>query len=466
MIFEFTTSMRRLVLAIILMSALNAWGTPPLCGDVFQFENSRTESKTLNPNFGISYQKSEQVTGIKSKSGYLRTFSHYHQTLEGEFIRTDLFDFFPSTAKANGDSKYLNLVEKNIEFVLNQYRQRREWTPEYLNAIRKDAFAFAERATYIVAHKQYSPILEGPGEIIGTMKVIAGDQTHKLPLEIDHSLQLPTNNGKKFEPGNFVVQKEESALAFGEVMSHFVRFAKELQKDPGHDPHQMIFFTDADRASSMMYKQLGFTAVPGYEKPLVKNGKEYFLIGASTNKVLEFPNIFSSKRSEWEKEGALEFFTRTPGRMPLEDIVMLFRNVSIKTDTDHIYTSEQLKTLTQKGLQFYLKNDETSGKTLILRRDYGLGKFYFNLSLKESELPLREGVIRAKSNDPEGTIEINYQNGILRVAHFNSKETTLLKIKTNKDFSDVQSVVYQEFESKKVTLEIKTQDIPNIRVFP
>lgn len=455
---------------LTLLVGLQAPASPLLCKNVFQIETNLEprldDSKALKTNFDLAYQKSEQVQGVSRTSGTLRTFSHYHQTLEGEMIRTDLFDFLPSKVSTPGSSKYIRLIEQNINFVIDQYQQRRDWQPDYLKSIRDDAYAYAEKATYIVAIRQKTTALDGAGDIIGTMKVIAGDHKNRLPFEIDHNIEVPLNGGRKFEPGNFVVLKEESALAFGEVMSHFVRFAKELQKNSSHNPNQMIFFTDADRASAMMYRQLGFSTVPGFEAPLVKNGKEYYLIGASTNTILKFPSVLEAKRSEWVKDGALETFTRIPGRMPLQDQSMNFKHLRIKTLYDYKYTAQDFKVLHQGGMQVYWATNHLGERNLTLRRDHGLGKFYFNLSLKASELPLKEGHVRKELIDKDLSLEISYREGLLKVLLHDSHKTTRLLMETNSDFSDVRGIKFEKFSDGESDLEISTLAAPDIRTFP
>lgn len=463
---ELIMDMKWIAFFLTFSIAIGASAASPRCEDVFHSEKKTSSDLTLVPNFDISYQKSEQVQGIDGASnGYLRTVVHHHSTESGDMIRTDVFDFFPSPVKSPRNNRYQKLVEENIRFVVGEYSQRRDWSPDYLEAIRKDAFLFAERSTYIVARRQKSVILEAPGDIIGTMKVIRGDRDHKLPFEIDHGIEVPLNNGRKFEPGNLVVLKEESALAFGEVMSHFVRFAKELQKEPGHNPDQMIFFTDADRASSIMYRQLGFSPVPGFEAPLVRNGKEYFLIGASTSTILKFPKVFEAKRHEWESGGALAQFTRIPGRMPLRDMVIRFDKIKVETGGDSQYTPQQRKILTQHSVNLYSKEDGQGGRTFTLRRDYGLGKFLMNFELTSRELPLREGVIRDVSEDGYST-KVTYLDEILDMQYHRLGYKIHMRLKTNPDFSDIQGIYYEQKNGRSLDVRVQSLSIPEVHTFP
>lgn len=441
------------------------------CGSVFQNENAGVKSRSLRDYYGISYQNVVPVTGFQSQFGFLRTISLFHIKNSGSLIRVDVSDFQPSlkTVKgAPGKQNFQNLVEKNIEYVISHYQQRRDWSPDYLDAIQADAIKYAERSTYIVAHELTKAALDSEGKIIGSLKVVMGDKTNFLPFEVDHGIEVPLNGGLKFEPGNFVVLKEESTIGFGEVMSHFVRFAKDLQKKPLHNPEQMIFFTDADRASAMMYKQLGFKPVPGFEKPLLKNGKEYYLIGASTNTVLKFPELFENNRGEWGRGSTLDEVAQATGRMPLENALLRFERIEVEGPSRNTYTKDDWETLTRGGLNFYFHKDG-GGRRLVFGREQGYGKLQFQEALQSSEFPLKPGLIRDVTTKSHGfTIEsrIEYKDGILRIYRKTAIEQVEVLIETNSDFTDVKTIEYTEDRPGFDRTKIKTLQPPAISYSP
>ncbi|MDG0818260.1 hypothetical protein [Bdellovibrio svalbardensis] len=408
----------------------------PICSEVFEGRREESAFGALAPFY---------VAAIKTIDTSLQTTSFYRETPDGLLYRTDIQRVYHG--EPGRPTKFLELAEENIQFVLANYMQRRDWKPEYLESIRNDALAYASRATYFVSRRLQHE--EDTGKIVGTLKVIAGSKNSLLPFEKEHGIRVPTNNGKKFEPGNFVVLKEDSQWAFSEVMLRFINFAKNLQLEPGYEPGKMVFFTDADQASSMMYRQLGFKSVPGFEAPLVKDGKEYHLIGASAEDVLGFVDVFQKKRKEWAGDHA-SGFSRLAEMLSRHDISQPDIQGKSFGDVTSFDKKGNVDALTPLTVHFskIRETERGVGHRLSIDRQ-GLVGLQVNYLIPEGQV-VQEGW----SYSPRSNIEMSYFKGIFFIREKIGSAEEFFWIKTNPSFSSIQGITYRRYKMGELSREL------------
>ncbi|MBP9682522.1 MAG: hypothetical protein KBD76_14035 [Bacteriovorax sp.] len=204
--------------------------------------------------------------------------------------------------KKNGFYReYFDQVEENIDFVLSNYAKRRDWSEEFLKEVRLQAINDADRTSYIVVKKHTH---EYSDQIWATIKIIRSKENNPyeeiLPVEKALNIRLPFNNGFKFEPGNFVVEKDHYKEGMAQLLIHLSRFAKKiLNENPQINNREDLFYTYADRKSSKMYKSLGFKAAKGFEDAIVKDGQDWWVLSISGNDLANLPERIKNSRNVW-----------------------------------------------------------------------------------------------------------------------------------------------------------------------
>ncbi|MGZ3773221.1 MAG: hypothetical protein ACXVCY_02360 [Pseudobdellovibrionaceae bacterium] len=240
-----------------------------LCEEVFADENMPEPLFSLNSNYDHLGVEELRLGPQKNGSYPLLRKKIYNINLRWNsvIIAQILEPGYKTSNTAFAKSQISDLVlQKNqeswnatvneaIEFVLNQYAERREhWPAEFREKLRKIAQDYKFNSTYItIKHKAES---KGVTSILGTLRLIE-ERDGRLPMEDYLRISLNSHGAKKFEPGNFAVDKSVNQYAFGEIILHLIENI--LEKSKNNETH---FYTYADRQSLMMYKMLGFRPVP------------------------------------------------------------------------------------------------------------------------------------------------------------------------------------------------------------
>ncbi|QDK44738.1 hypothetical protein DOM22_05960 [Bdellovibrio sp. ZAP7] len=258
-------------------------------------------AESMAPYYIAMFRTTQIVSGLNSRSGVIT--QDILNSASSEY-GTIITKFRPRGNLMSQDGQFRDLVNENIEFVLQTYSERRDWSPDLRIHLKKEAEHYAEQSTYIEVRKlnQDTYLPEG---LIGTMKIVkVGVETRlkKLPLEADFLVTMPSNNGKKFEPANFVVDKDQNKLGTSEIFAQLILHAREQLKDPGHEPGKMMYYTPADRLGVKMYGKLGFSAVPGFEAPIKEGDKDWWMIGSSAENLATLPQRLAQNKAQWSPE--------------------------------------------------------------------------------------------------------------------------------------------------------------------
>ena len=256
---------------------------------------------SMEPYYISMFRDHTRATGFQSKEGIVTQDIFNSQS---EDFSTVITQFKAKNNSVSHDGRFIELVRENIDFVLATYSERRDWSPELRTQLKKEAELYAEQSTYIEV-RRLDQIDFTPQELIGTMKIVRVDPTtriSRLPLEVDFSIQLPANAGRKFEPSNFVVDKTKNKLGTAEIFTQLVLHAREQLKNPRHEPEKMMYFTPADKLGRKMYARLGFTAVPGFEAALKEGDKDWWMIGSTAENLARLPDQLAENKMQWPAE--------------------------------------------------------------------------------------------------------------------------------------------------------------------
>lgn len=258
-------------------------------------------AEKMEPYYMSMFRTHQNVAGVSSGSGDLTQNIYNSQT---RYFATVVSQFHRGKPFKNPNDIFIKQTEENINFVLKTYSERRDWTPELRDHLKAEASLYAEQATYIEVRK-LNPRNYLPDSLLGTMKIIevhSQSKIQKLPLEADFSVTMPANAGRKFEPANFVADKEHNKLANSEIFTQLILHARKQLQNPKHEAGKMMYYTPADRLGVKMYAKLGFTSVQGFEAPIKEGSKDWWMIGSSAENLAELPQRLAENRAAWAPE--------------------------------------------------------------------------------------------------------------------------------------------------------------------
>lgn len=365
------------------------------------------------------FRTHQVVVGSSSKSGEMiqdiysspsKNFSTVVTQFKSSKLLTDL----------NLSLSFRKQIDENINFVIQSYSERRDWSPELRDHLRVEANLYAEQTRYIEVRNQ-NPETFVPEKLLGTMKIIkVTPQTKikKLPIELDFKVEMPSNAGRKFEPANFVVDKEFNKLANSEIFTQLILHAREQLQDRRHEAGKMMYFTPADRLGVKMYSKLGFTLVPGYEAPLKEGDKDWWMLGSTAEKLANLPKHLSENRASWAPEDVawiselVQKFVGLQGTKT-EREGTLSKSVQ-NTGKNHI---EKVGVFISEPFSYKGKNFRELGIYSM-----GGGDVEIFLKLPEAEYPLKDGW-----SQQIGNIRIFYKDGVFRILNGLARMSVMLK---------------------------------------
>lgn len=388
-------------------------------------------AEIMAPYYISMFRDTQRVAGIKSTSGLLT--KDIFNASSKEFA-TVVTRFKARNNSPTTDTLFKNQVSENINFVLNSYSERRDWSPELRKHLKEEADHYAEQSAYIEVRRLDEDTFT-PHDLIGTMKIVmVGTDTPitRLPLEADFSVTMPANGGRKFEPGNFVVNKALNKIGTSEIFTHLIMHAQEQIKNSHHEPNKMMYYTPADRLGVKMYAKLGFTVVPGFEAPIKEGTKDWWMIGATAETLANLPKRLAENKDQWEPEN-------------VEWISQLVKNFDgLKGSKTEI---EGMRTKTLKLSKGSVKEmgvfttEPFSYKGASYRRlsilSFDGGEIEINLRIPEKDFPLKNGW---QFND--GKIHLLYKDGVFKL--YDTLFKTSVQIKTDGAFKKPEYLWFKD----------------------
>jgi len=321
---------------------------------------------------------------------------------------------------ANNNPAFTNFVKESIEFVLKAYSLRRDWSPEFRKQLYEQAIADSARSTYLLFYTTDPSIMNDV--LRGTLKIIKASESKNeiLPVDLNLGISLPYNAGLKFELGNFAIAKEFNKEAFSELLIQLMLHSKEVSDQPGHDPKKMIYFTYADSYSIRMYQGLGFTPVPGFEKPIEKNGTLWVPMGISTEGIQNIPRFMLNSRAYWEPQ-------------VLNELLDIFEKISAYSSNKLGYSAWFLENyfITIR----LLSQDFKAPREISIYRP-GESAVVFQSRIPAHFIPMKNN---SSGYSTDRKFKLHYQDGILRVIS-REDEHLIFKIKVDPNFSKVESI--------------------------
>ncbi len=361
-------------------------------------------AEVMAPYYISMFRDTQRVAGVKSKAGLLTTDIFNASSKE---FATVVTHFKVRNNIAATDILFKNQVSENINFVLNFYSERRDWSPELRDHLKGEADDYAEQSTYIEVRRLDDDTFT-PKDLIGTMKIVkvgADTPIKKLPLEADFSVTMPGNAGRKFEPANFVVDKALNKLGTSEIFTHLIMHAREQLKDPHHEPNKMMYYTPGDRLGVKMYGKLGFTAVPGFEAPIKEGTKDWWMIGSTAENLANLPKRLAENKAQWHPED-IEWMSQ---------LVKNFEGLKgSKTELEGTRTKAlKLKKGSIKEVGVFV-TEPFSHESVNYRRlsilSFEGGEIEINLRIPENDFPLKNGW-----QFHDGQIHLLYKDGVFKI---------------------------------------------------
>lgn len=387
----------------------------------------------MAPYYISMFRDSQTVAGLKSRAGLL-VKDIFNSTQETH--ATLVTHFQPRKSQISVDAHFQEQVAANSDFVIRTYSERRDWSPELREHLKAEARLYAEQSTYIEVRK-LNPYDFTPTDLIGTMKIVRVDQhtpLRQLPLERDFSVLMPSNGGKKFEPANFVVDKDHNKLGTSEIFTQLILHAREQLKSPTHESDKLLYYTAADRLGVKMYGKLGFKAVPGFESPYKEGTKDWWMIGATAETLARLPESLAENKAQWKTED-IGWMTQ---------LVSNFENLAGAKIEIEGFRSKQVQStggkIPEMGLflsePFTYKAQNYHRLTIL---SFGSGEVEINFRLPQESFPLRNGWERK-----EGALRFLYKDGIFKVYDLLFK--SVLEVKTDGNFKRPEFLHYKDLK--------------------
>ncbi|MGZ3770830.1 MAG: hypothetical protein ACXVCP_15095 [Bdellovibrio sp.] len=353
------------------------------------------------------------------------------------FSNLPLSDFVLQKNQDSWDST----VNEAMDFVLNQYADRREhWPASFRDKLRKMAQDYKFNSTYItLKHKASST---GITTILGTLRLIE-ERDGRLPMEDYLGITLNSHGAKKFEPGNFAIDKSVNQYAFGEVILHLIENI--LEKSKNNETH---FYTYADRQSLMMYKMLGFKPVALSDLNLAPGVEVDSKGRISKDDVLWTPLEASRKDMEALLANYLSgsLPNHTGDAEVREVLKQRFHAVNINAvPYDHIFRGIMSKSNETEPCELHLRPEDGKLRVLFGRTDRDLKMFRGWESFSIPKQGLTEGY-HVEQNISGVRSSINYYEGVLTYLQLDdsgSKFSSIYQIKISSDLSTVEWIKAQ-----------------------
>ncbi len=415
-------------LALILIAIIALW-TPPVAWAQVSCESIFVTAETLGaygvnaesmaPYYIAMFRTSQVVAGLNSRAGILT--QDILNSASSEY-GTIITQFRPRGNLLSKDDSFQKRVNENIDFVLQSYSERRDWSPELRVHLKAEAEHYAEQSTYIERRK-LNPDTYLPESLIATMKIVkvSGETAiKKLPLEVDFSVTMPSNNGRKFEPANFVVAKDHNKDGTSEIFAQLILHAREQLKDPQHEPDKMMYYTPGDRLGVKMYGKLGFIAVPGFEAPIKEGTKDWWMIGSTAENLASLPKRLEQNRAQWSPEDIewmSELVKKFEGLQGTKTEIEGTRTKDITNAQDALRVQEMGVFITEP----FTDNNKNYRRLDI--HSIGEGEVDIQVRIPDEQFPLQNGW----RSDEHG-IYMLYQDGIFKVQDPLMKTSLTMKV--------------------------------------
>ena len=205
-----------------------------------------------------------------------------------------------------GEDRLLKHIDDNVDFAIENYQERRDWTPEIHQDLRDLAHKYYALSTYVSVYAK-TPA-GGKGQMLGSIRLISSgkDWQHLefanfpdptqlsgldwrdgfpanllslIPVEDEfgvfvrrpvapippyevEGMTLAQVDGEAQEPGNWAIRKGTSKRVFVETLVHLLRAIAEPGNTPDYNLRGKILYTWGDPTSLRLYRRLGFTAAP------------------------------------------------------------------------------------------------------------------------------------------------------------------------------------------------------------
>ncbi len=322
---------------------------------------------------------------------------------------------------------FQEIVIESIHLVLDNYALRREWTPTFRDHLYDQAMLDSGRSTYLQFYAfdgfKIQDILKGTLKIIEATK----SQNQDLPVDRNLGIVLPYNGGLKFELANFAIDKQYNKEAFTEILLQLMMHAKGVTERPNHEADKMIYFTYADASSYRMYKGLGFTPVPGFEKPIEKDGTKWIPMGISAEGILKIPETIQKTRSnQWDPE-VLQYMLKTFEGLNLMTKGKLNTGFWALSDISvTLFRPDPSLSVPEKFREIRIVQESTR-KTL------------FQIPVPFSFIPLKENSSATVTHEGH-SYSLHFQQGILKIS-IDGKKTIRIQVDSNFDFIDSLSLL-------------------------
>jgi hypothetical protein len=403
------------------------------------YDQLRSEELRLGPTEnGVFPVLSKKVYSLEHDQGYLQS-----EILEPQMKPSNWkFESSPASKEMlqRNLQSWMASIKEAMDFVLRQYADRREhWPVAFLEKLRKMAEEYKFYSTYIAI--KYLNTATGETTVFGELRLIA-ERDGRLPMEEYLGIHLNSKGAKKYEPGNFAINKSVNQYTFGEILVHLIETI--LDKSKNQESH---FYTYADRQSLAMYKMLGFKPVP----------REDLKLG---------PAVEMDDRGRILKDGV----AWTPLQASREGMELLLaqylsgdlqnhdadvirqtiraRNQHIKNNTvfhDRVFRGQfhYADEVLEPGVLYLRKKKGPHGEPrlelLFGKANKGSAMFRGWESFSIPDAPLYEG-FREEWSEPEVKHRVTYSNGVLIHRQESGDQFTSYSFRISADLSTVESL--------------------------
>lgn len=372
----------------------------------------------MAPFYISMFRDLQKVSGINSKAGII-TKDIYNSSSES--FSTVVTQFKARGNETSSDPSFRDMITENIDYVLQSYSLRRDWSPELRDHLKAEALHYSEQSTYIEVRRLDEETFV-PRDLIATMKLVRVEKNtpiKKLPLEEDFSVTMTGNAGRKFEPANFVVDKDNNKLGTSEIFTQLILHAREQLKNPLHEKNKMMYYTPADALGVKMYGKLSFTAVPGFEKPIKEGNKNWWMIGTTAENLAHLPEKLVENKSQWSPEDIewMSQLVKNFGGLQGTKTELLgtrTRNIKVQVGSVReigVFVSEP-----------FTHQDKNYRRLSVLSLDRG--DIELNIRIPAKDYPLKNGW-----QMHNGQLHLIYKDGILKM--YDTLFKTTLQIKVN-----------------------------------
>lgn len=347
---------------------------------------------------------------------------------------------------------FINRIQINLKRLFERYNEDRGWGANFISRLIKDVDLYApfSKFHFIFSKDKFQDKLPRVDGIIKYITMTGKDfERYDLPFEREMDIRVQSKYKVKIEVGNFEIEKDNYFMV-RDVLLQTMR-QQVLHWQNKVPPSEKIFYAYGDRKSVRMYRSFGMSIDKRFPPKQFPDNKgrmvDWWVLSGSVSSVRE--SLFFDLGFKKPKPGmSLEHggFKYLPGL-----------GMNLKNHTYHLgkdFQSRGVKSdqITRIELMRSKSLSELRGEEVVipltLLFDTNVPSLYkktLSFFIPQKAFPLNANKVSSfRDSATESVTELSLSNGILKLTRRTETGFQELKLKVNRDLSEMKFISFWE----------------------